>query len=121
MFITYQKFIESMQPTPADVKKFCVPTGSAEEFALELYERIVRVDDSSYTTTIVLPPVAEAKGLTYFISVSSGSHDCTVVAHGGATYPDARNFSSLVLTADEDHVAVMSNGVEWVLLVDVTT
>ena len=102
-------------------KTVFIEPASATTRQLAVYEQVVRIDDSSYGGTLILPPVCEAKGLTYDINVSSGSNDWVIVAftiteHGGTGYPDSLDWSNITLTADEDSVSLRSNGRTWVVV-----
>lgn len=95
---------------------FFTPVGAAEKRQLTVYERVVRVDDSTYTSTIWLPPVAEAKGLTFNISVTSGSNNVTITDFGGASYSDSRDWADITLSEDEDQVTLLSDGMGWIIV-----
>ena len=108
--------VDAETVTGAGQVLFYAPVGSAEKKQLTVRDRIVRVDDSSYTCTIWLPPVAEAKGLTFNISASSGSNNVTITDFGGASYSDSRDWADLTLTADEDQVTLLSDGMGWIIV-----
>jgi hypothetical protein len=105
--------------TYSDRCKFIVPTEATTE-QLEIYDNVVRIDDSSYGGTIILPSVAEAAGLIFDINVTSGSNDWVIQAfsitgHGGSAYPDSLDWAAITLTADEDSVSLRSNGRTWIV------
>ena len=100
---------------------FYAPVGSAEVKKLTIRDQIVRVDDSAYTCTIVLPNVSEAAGLTFEISVVTGTYNCTVTDSPNGYADNIDSPLDLVLTAAEDKVVLISNGRSWRLLVDDTT
>jgi hypothetical protein len=118
--------LESEQVTTPAQRLFWKGAATSGGKKLALYERVVRVDDSAAIETIMLPPVAECKGLTFDITAASGGYDVTIVPNGGATYPDCEAWppggaTAQVLTANEDRVLLESNGSAWQSLVDLTT
>jgi len=105
-----------------DKTVFITPT-SATTRQLAVYENVVRIDDSSFGGTLILPPVSKAKGLTFDINVSSGSNDWvieafTITAHSGTQYPDALDWAAITLADDEDSVSLRSNGRTWIIVED---
>lgn len=67
-------------------------------------------------TTIYLPSVALAKGLTYSFTMThqAGNAVCTVVSNG-----DVMTGISLTMETAEDHISIRSDGLEWHLLFQV--
>lgn len=110
-----QRMESEMVTSPGEVL-FYAPVGSAEVKKLSVRDRVVRVDDSTYTCTIVLPNVTEATGLTFQISAASGSQNITITDAPGATYSDGMDWSDLTLTADEDQVTLYSTGRGWTIV-----
>jgi len=115
MFGTLNHLKEADQLPPSKRTKFVVPTGSAQVVQLAVYEQFVRVTDSAYTCTIVLPPVDAAAGLEYNISCISGSYDVTITDYPNG-FTGSRDWSDLTLTAAEDQVTLKSDGIGWIIV-----
>lgn len=97
------------------------PSADSEAKKLTVKDLVVRVDDSTYTCTIWLPPVAEAAGLTFQISAATGTKDVTITDFGGASYNDSLDWSDVTLSADEDQATFYSTGTHWVIVEDKST
>jgi len=91
------------------------PTGAGTK-QLTVKDRVVRITNS-YATTLVLPPVSEAAGLTFDISVTSATAAVTLTDFGGASFNDSINWEGdYTLDAAEDRICLRSNGREWIVI-----
>lgn len=88
---------------------FFEPIVAAEERQLTVVERVVRVDDSTYTCTIILPSVAEAKNLTFSITAATGLNNITIKDHSS----DSNGWTDRTLTTDEQVYSFYSTGSAW--------
>jgi len=89
------------------VDKFIDPAASVEMTTLDY---VVRPSALTAAMTIVLPPVAEAKGRFYSIVVRAASAQNTItITHKD----DSECWEDIVLNARCDHVLLYSDGLFW--------
>jgi hypothetical protein len=82
-----------------------------EDYEVQLEDRAIRWSGTGQAAnTITLPPVAKAKGLIFTISATiAGSAALTVEDYND----DSDVWSDLTLDADNDRVALDSDGIQW--------
>ena len=72
---------------------------------------------NAFAFTLSLPPVAEAKGKTAVISVTSATAAVTLTDYGTASYNDSENWEGdYTLDAAEDRIVLYSTGREWTVI-----
>jgi len=99
----------------ADRTLFYTPE-EAESKQLTVRDQIVRCTND-YAVTMSLPPVAEAAGLTFTISVTSATAAVTLTDFGGSSYNDSVNWEgNFTLDAAEDTITLESDGRTWHVL-----
>ncbi len=91
---------------------FFTSTETGEEKALSLFEQVVICSTASYTGTVLLPNVGEAKGLTYSIQLRTAGNNLTVADRNDS---QDWNGDDTLDTAD-DYVEYRSDGIRWILL-----
>jgi len=97
-----------------DLQRFATLNELAIEMTLR--DQFLRVSGSSTTsTTITLPSVAEAAGLTFTITANIADTAVYLLQDRD----DSLNWTNLTLDADEDRVTLYSNGREWVVVENV--
>jgi len=115
MSIERKARLESEILTQADRTLFYTPQ-EAESKQLTVRDQVVRITNS-YAVTLSLPPVAEAQGLTFTISVTSADAAVTLTDFGGTSFHDSINWEGdYTLDAAEDTIALYSDGRTWHVL-----
>jgi len=88
--------------------------GTAKQ--LKACEKVVRISNA-HAFTMMLPSVAEAKGLTFSISVDSASAAVTLTDFGTASYNESLNWEGdYTLDAAEDRIVLKSDGRSWLII-----
>lgn len=85
---------------------------------LKVYEQTVLCYATAGALTLTLPNVLEAKGKLFSIYCKDLTGPSTVVVQDN---DESLGWSDLTLTADADHVLLYSDGLQWNVLIDVTT
>jgi len=94
--------------TAAD-KTYFYTAATTDAVQLTTRQQIVRIANA-HAFTLSLPSVAEAKGLTFVISVNSATAAVTLADLG-----DSVNWEGdYTLDAAEDRIALKSDGREWI-------
>jgi len=103
--------------TPPNHRLFIANTAANGTDTMEVYQTEVYVDnDASYTETLTLPPVAEAKGVTYTIRVVDDGGHCTI-----QDQDDSLEWSDKATDADGEYIVLYSDGRQWhVVVTDIT-
>lgn len=110
--IERQKRQNSETMTGADRTLFYTPE-EAEDKQLTVRDQDVRISND-YAVTLILPSVAEAKGLRFHISVDSATAAVTLTDFGGSSYNDSINWEGdFTLDAAEDTITLESDGRTW--------
>lgn len=83
----------------------------SEDYQVQLEDRAIRYDGSGQdANTLTLPPVSQAKGLIFTISATiADSAALTVEDYND----DSDVWTDLTLDADNDRVALYSDGIQW--------
>jgi hypothetical protein len=84
---------------------------------LTAQQQVVEYDtDVGGACAVTLPPVIEAMGKMYSISLVEDGGDLTV-----QDQDDSRDWTDIVLTADDDYVLLYSDGRKWFSLDEQST
>ena len=100
--------------TGPDQIYFYTPTDTTEMYMTTQYKtwRIA----NAFAFTLHLPPVEEAKGLTFTISVTTATAAVTLLDSGTSTIHQSINWegsTGYVLDAAEDSISLTSDGRTW--------
>lgn len=121
--ITRQKREQMETVAPPDTRYFfesalttLLQAISIEPYQTEVY---ITMSDGTDTGTFVcsLPPVAEAKGMTYTIRCLDIADGGTITDFGGVGLSDSYEWSDLTVNADGEYCIVRSDGRQWHVLV----
>lgn len=85
---------------------------------LKVYEQTVLCYATAGSLTLTLPNVLEAAGRLFSIYCKDLTSPSTVTVQDN---DESLEWSDLSLTADDDHVLLYSDGLQWNLIIDVTT
>lgn len=103
---------KAQEETMCDTEQtyYFASTETGEELDLNLYPHYttIIVDTSSYTATVTLPNVAEAKGMTYSISIGAGTNELTIQDRD-----DSEGWTDIGIEDTNDRLVVQSDGIYW--------
>ena len=85
---------------------------------LAVYEQKVKCDTTDAAFTLVLPPVAQAKGRQYSIFLDAGETNAvTLTDYPNATYNDSQDWAGdFTLDAADDFIVLESDGEIWTVV-----
>lgn len=106
-----QRIFEALQLEDLSEKRV-----ADSDFTLGIFETNTKVNLANSAATGTLPPVAEARGIPYYVELVDGTNNLTLTDQG-----DSDDWSDYTLTAADDHVLLVSAGNRWVELAAVTT
>jgi hypothetical protein len=110
--LTAQARINNEIASPNDKIYFYTPTDTS---AVQLTVRQQKVIiNNAFAFTISLPPVAEAKGLTYDITVLTSTAAVTVSNYGYSTTGDSYGWTDITLDAAGERTQLYSDGTRWI-------
>lgn len=112
--LTAMARLDNETATPNDKIYFYTPTTTATVQLTVLQQKVII--DPAFAFTLTLPPVAEAKGLTFRITVISNTAAVTVSNYGYSTTGDSYGWSDITLNASGENVTLYSDGHVWTTL-----
>lgn len=93
-----------------DAATLCDTDAANQTLTMTVRDRVVIfITDGTYTTSCVLPPVAEASGMFFSFSVQTdGGQNVTITDKG-----DDTDFDDLTLADVNDRCLTYSDGIHW--------
>ena len=104
---------EMIESVASPNRKLFISNSSANgSDTLEVYQNDVQIANTgSYTETITLPSVAEAKGLTFAFYAADVGGGVTVQDNN-----DSMGWSDQTISKDDGSLVLQSNGKSWLIL-----
>ena len=99
----FNRQMAELLPDSAQVTK-------SADATLTIYEQMVEINTTSASVEIQMPPVAEAKGLTFVLFVKEYTNAATVVA------ALSEDFTAPTFNGVDDGAILYSDGKRWWLL-----
>lgn len=107
-----ERLARQMREVASSDDAFAVKTAAC---TLALYEQQIRANTNAGAMAITLPPVAEAKGLTFSIILETDGGNLTIQDHD-----DSYNWSDLTCDDALDGFLLYSDGYVWWQLAAIT-